>query len=310
MILPLLLLIVDGGAAMAVSCVTPIGPFCPFRSTACADGGPLGEAMAELSQQAMPNFAMEFARLQLTVTSGGEPDLAKVNELADELLKAEAQWSNMLTRMRLTDDFQSREYFKMTAAWTDRQGESLESVGLMMRWQAGCMKAMAAGQPPLPPPPGLDLTKMAQQAQQQQQQGGGGGGASSMMDQMGAAQGVDASPFSGMESAFESDVVRAEYEQLCRDHASIIKLGETYGTFDPLGKLAYLDALEAVEERWDVFFSRFALLGQLNADYVEQTEAFLKSMGGMGAETFREVLSEAHQLMRRDAEEERSRGVA
>jgi hypothetical protein len=154
------------------------------------------------------------------------------------------------------------------------------------------------------------LTKMAQQAQQQQQQGGGGGGASSMMDQMGAAQGVDASPFSGMESAFESDVVRAEYEQLCRDHASIIKLGETYGTFDPLGKLAYLDALEAVEERWDVFFSRFALLGQLNADYVEQTEAFLKSMGGMGAETFREVLSEAHQLMRRDAEEERSRGVA
>jgi len=28
-------------------------------------------------------------------------------------------------------------------------------------------------------------------------------------------------------------------------------MGESYGSYDPLGKLAFLDALEAVEERWD-----------------------------------------------------------
>ena len=98
--------------------------------------------------------------------------------------------------------------------------------------------------------------------------------------------------------------MREEYQKLCRDHASIVKLGEGFGGFDPLGKLAYLDALEAVEERWDVFFSRFALMGALNQDFVDQTSVFLGSMG-MSASDFREVLGEAHALMRKDAEVER-----
>ena len=53
----------------------------------------------------------------------------------------------------------------MTEAWTERQGESLETVGLMMRWQADCMRAFADGRPPLPPPPGVDLGKLMQQQQ-------------------------------------------------------------------------------------------------------------------------------------------------
>jgi len=72
-----------------------------------------------------------------------------------------------------------------------------------------------------------------------------------MMSQLTSAQAVTATPFSGEEAAFESEVVRAEYEKLCRDHAALIKMGESYGSYDPLGKLAFLDALEAVEERWD-----------------------------------------------------------
>ena len=47
------------------------------------------------------------------------------------------------------------------------------------------------------------------------------------------------------------EVVKSEYESICMSHAQIIKMGESYGSFDPLGKIAFLDALEAVEERWD-----------------------------------------------------------
>ena len=91
------------------SYVTPIGPFCPFRSAACADGSFLADEFKALSAEQMPKFAAEMARLQLTVTTGGEPDVARVRELADQLSDAEESWRAMLTRMRLSTDFQSRE---------------------------------------------------------------------------------------------------------------------------------------------------------------------------------------------------------
>ena len=51
---------------------------------------------------------------------------------------------------------------------------------------------------------------------------------------------------------FESDVVRAEYEKLSRDHAALITMGEGFGSFDPLGKCAYVDAVEAKMEAYTV----------------------------------------------------------
>ena len=156
--------------------------------------------MQDLTSSKMPNFAAEMSRLQLEMSAGNEPDQQRVLALADDLFEAEEQWRVMLTRMRLAEDFQSREYFKLTSAWCSRQGESLESVGVMMRWQADNMKAFATGGTPLPPPPGVDLMKLAQQQQQSGQQ--------NMMAQMSSAEAVDATPFTGSESAFESDVRR------------------------------------------------------------------------------------------------------
>ena len=57
----------------------------------------------------MPKFATEMARLQLTMSTGGEPDVKRVRELADQLSTAEESWRAVLTRMRLSTDFQSRE---------------------------------------------------------------------------------------------------------------------------------------------------------------------------------------------------------
>ena len=290
--------------ARAMAVVTPIGPFCPFRSAACAANGPLGIAMDKMTSMDagfMPRFAAEMARINLQMQTGEQPDTEKVKQLANELYKAEEDWRTMLTRMRMTDDFQSREYYKMTEAWTLRQGESLETMGLMMRWQADNMKAFATGGMPLPPPPGIDLDKLAQQQQS-------GGAPSNMMTQVSSSQSITAQPFTPDSAAFESDVVRTEYEQLCRDHAGIIKLGESYGSFDWRGKLAFIDSLEAVEGRRDTFYARFQLMGALNSEFEEQTSAFLESMG-MSATIWREVLGEAHGIMRKEAEEE-SGGLA
>lgn len=199
--------------------LTPIGPFCPFRSAACADGSALSSAMGDLTQTKMPQFAMEvkpeapappatflvsrplcvdaceqMSRLQLEMQAdpNGTPDVGRIKRLAADLSEAENEWRGMLTRMSLVDDFQAREYYKMTAAWAERQGESLETIGNMMRWQADCMVAFADGRPPLPPPPGIDMEKLARQQMQAQSNG-----PSSMMSQISAAQSVDAAPFTG-----------------------------------------------------------------------------------------------------------------
>lgn len=203
----------------------------------------------------LPSFATEMARLQLEMQANpeGQPDLERIRRLATQLSEADAEYQKTLDGMMNSEDFQAREYYKLTQAWSEKQGLPLEKLRMMMRWQTQCMFAMADGRPPPFPPPGLDVAKIAEQ----QQQSGG----SSMLNQVGAAQAVDATPFTGEEAAFESPVVREEYESLCRDHDGIIRLGQSFGTFDPLGKLAYLDSLEAIEERWDIFFSRFALLG-------------------------------------------------
>ena len=276
--------------------VTPIGPFCVFRSSACADGSPLAAGMTGLSTVDMPKFAAEMARLQLTMQSGGEPDLARVRELADDLSRAEGEWKMCLTRMRLASDFQALEYFQMTQAYLERKGQTMDQMMLSMRWQADNMRAFASGMPPQPPPPGLNLEELMRSQQD--------AGQANPMAQVAAAQSVDCTPFTGNEAAFQSEMVQEEYAKLCKDHASTIKLGESYGSFDPVGKLAFLDAIEAIEARWDVFFARFALLDALNPSFKEQVDAFLQTMG-MDEDTFRQVLGEAHAIMRRDAERER-----
>jgi hypothetical protein len=67
----------------------------------------------------------------------------------------------------------------------------------------------------------------------------------------------------------------------------------------------FLDQIEALEERWDVFFARFSLMGMLEPVYVEECKKFLASMN-MDETDFRTLLKRAHHLMREDAERERN----
>ncbi|CAE8634301.1 unnamed protein product [Polarella glacialis] len=274
-----------GGSA---AYITPIGPFCPFRSAECNFDSVLGLGMGELTKSG-PNFATEMARIQLDMQMGQQPDLPRVRQLADELDSSYSKWQVLMTKLRYGDDFQSREYFKLTSVHMQRQGKSLEDMGQMVKYQVECMRAFADGRMPPFPPPGLDLTTPP--------------GSSPTAAGMSSA-GIQADPFDGTESIFQSKLVKDEYDAVCRDHRQLITLGERYGSFDPLGKLAFLDQLGAIQVRWDVFFARLGLVGALNPDFKEQSQQFLSSMG-LEPLQFRSLIDEAHLVMRREAESER-----
>ncbi|KAG7355086.1 DUF1825 domain containing protein [Nitzschia inconspicua] len=121
---------------------------------------------------------------------------------------------------------------------------------------------------------------------------------------MQAAEKITASPFDPEE--LESEPIKQEYKKLIMDHSNLIEFGSHYDDFDPLGKLSFLDQIEAIEERWDAFFFCFKLMDSLNKEYIEQCENFLSSMK-LNEDEYRELLSESHRLMRLDAERERDR---
>jgi len=177
----------------SVVCITPIGPFCPFRSSACRDDGLLASGMSELSSMT-PRFMTELARIQLSMQTGSEVDPAQVRRIGEEMLAAQTEWEQLLARMGMTDDFQAREYKKMTMAHLDKSGQSLETIGKMIRWQADCMIAYADRRPPPFPPAGVDLEMMAKQAS---------AGSSSPMSAIGAANAITSSPFTGGEAVFD-----------------------------------------------------------------------------------------------------------
>lgn len=296
----------DPGSSRVLGIVTPIGPLCPFSSAACAEDSFFGQEVNDLVLAKMPQLFTEVAELQGAMESGNFAELmqrrGRMATLADDLTMAEEEWRVLLARMRLATDFQSRELYKVAEAWTRRQGETLESMGSKMRYSADTMRAVSIGQAPTPPPAGYDPIKLMRLWMRQ-----GSAAGLSVVTTMAAGGGVDALPFTGSEAVFQSEVVVAEYDQLCKDHKALISFGEQFGSFDPLGQVAFLDALAAVEERWDVFFSRARLVGELGPEYEDQTECFLKSLD-MDAQQFRELLFESHELLRKDAEEARNRG--
>ena len=157
------------------------------------------------------------------------------------------------------------------------------------------MRAMALNAPPPMPPADLDLQQLMSRT--------AGDKPPPSMTRMSAAEQITSNPFD--KSALKTKTIRKEYEQLCSEHMNLIELGDRYSTFDPTGKIAFIDEIEKIENRWDVFFTRFSLMGALNPDFSRQCEAFLMSMN-LSAGEYRTLLKRAHELMRHDAEEERN----
>ena len=281
--------------------LTPVGPFCPFHSTASLEMEPRVEQM----QQATPDFAAELSRIQQEMMMGQTPDADRLRKLADDIDVAVDQWEGLLTRLRITPDFQTKEYAKLTDAHLKAHGVSPQAIASMMRWQSGCMRSLADNTPPPMPPPDLDLEALVNDARKNR--GSEKEDKTPSISAMQAAEKITASPFDPEE--FESEPIKQEYKQLIMDHSNLIEFGSKYDDFDPLGKLSFLDQIEAIEERWDAFFFRFKLMNSLNKEFIEQCEQFLASMKLTEGE-YRELLKESHRLMRLDAERERDRSYS
>lgn len=282
----------DGAIGLGGDLVTPIGPFCPFRSYACnfaptvTDGDLSTPVVGSARQHVAAEFSTEVARLQLDAQVGSTPDLSKMRELALALQRTHWQWEERIEQMGKSDDFQSLEYHALIESKLKLQGSTIWQMAARIKYQADSMLAMAEmRQPPLPPI-GVDLRQPCPDPPPQP----------SMV--------MQASPWTGREALFESDIVRSELLQLESDHRNLINIGGRYGTFDAIGKDKFIDMVEDVEDRWDVFFKRASLVGAINPEYRDQSAKLLSSMR-IGSAQFRSLLGAAHDRMRIVAETER-----
>jgi Domain of unknown function (DUF1825) len=58
---------------------------------------------------------------------------------------------------------------------------------------------------------------------------------------------------------FDSEVIKQEATQLFTDYKYLIELGVKYGKFDREGQKIYIDQMEAVLDRFEIFMKRFEL---------------------------------------------------
>lgn len=276
--------------------LTPIGPFCHFQSSSTKDLEPRYEQITEQT----PEFATEMQRVQLELEMGHDPDPDKLFRVSEGIEKSVQKWSALWQKLQQSSDFQTVEYRTLVQVHLETTaGLTPTSLTSMMKWQSQCMQAMALNAPPPLPPTDLDLNKLAAASNKAQNENKKSPSLTAMMN----AEPIVAAPFQE-DALVATDTIRDEFQQLNQQHEELIKFGHLYSTFDAKGKLLFLDQIDLVEERWDIFYKRFELMGDvLNPDFISQCEDFLKSMN-LTEKEFRQLLKQAHALMRKNAEEE------
>ena len=275
-------------AALHSSLPTPVGPFCPFRSDFCA-GDAVDAKMAELSEMA-PELSRRVAALTLDMQMGTPPKPETIGSLAKDMRRARDVHREVTSRLTGSVDFQAREYAALTAAALERRGSDEKLLEKMIDLQIEGMEAFAAGRPP--PMPTAEEQKAIEAMTQS------GGAPPTLLSQPAP---VTALPFADDSAALRSDVVREEFAALTADHRGLIEMGADFGSWDGFGQVMFLDRVDAIEERWNVFLGRFRLLGDLNPEFLEQTEAFLAGIG-LSTEEYLELHQQSHARLREAAE--------
>jgi len=275
----------SGLAATAMT--LPIGPLCPFRSEFWS-----AEAVNNYAAE-MPMKQRRLSELMSKLQQGTPLTPEEQSEMCRDMRESNDMWLATNFRLRRADDFQALETFALTEVRMQEGGLSMDAVEALMKWQPEQMAAMLEGRPPPPLPAGLSPAAIQQMSQS----------LPSVMSATSSDAGPTSPPFTANARALESTVVQDELEALTRDHEGLIRFGGKYRDFDPLGKQAYLDQVALIQERWRVFIGRFQLLGELNPDYVAESERYLQSVG-MTIDQFHENLQATHDKMRADAEDE------
>ncbi len=276
----------DHQLAMAL---IPIGPFCPFRSSAAME-----------NESSPKGFAEEFSKIQSTLQVGGKIDSDRLRKLADNMDMAIQRWEDLFRRLESTPDFGAREYTSMAEAHLKEHGTDTKSIALLIRWQSSCMRALAEKEQPPMPPQELDLQRLMDNETKQSNNNNNNNNKKPSISAMQEATMVTANPLDD-EMAFESESMRDEYNQLVQDHSSLMEKGSNYENLAPSDKLTFLDLIELIQARWDSLLDRCEF--SLSQEYIDQCQNYLKCMK-LTEDEFRHLLRVSHRLMRQDAERE------
>ncbi len=91
---------------------------------------------------------------------------------------------------------------------------------------------------------------------------------------------------------FESEIVQEEAKRLFNDYQELMKLGADYGKFDREGKKMFIDTMEALMQRYQVFMKRFELSEDFQAKMtVEQLRTQLSQFGMTPEQMFEQMNS-------------------
>jgi phosphoenolpyruvate carboxylase len=89
---------------------------------------------------------------------------------------------------------------------------------------------------------------------------------------------------------FDSEVVQQEAKQLFEDYQSLTQLGGEYGKFDREGKKIFIDKMEALMERYQIFMKRFELSEDFMAQMtVQQLKTQLGQFGMTPEQMFQQM---------------------
>jgi len=266
----------------------PVGPLCPYQSS-YMQSDEIEKGM-ESFMEGGNDFYGPYMRFMLSIQAQQLPPKEEVAKLAEQMEKFNDNWKVLMTRFQLAPDFQAQQLWKFMGEFLEGQGISFSQQLKANEWQLEALRAFVAGTPPPELPPELEPIMKNPQAN--------GPIPSAFMDD-GFSPGITAAPFES--EALKSEMVREELAKLIKDHKMIVKLGEQYGKWDREGKKMYIDQLEAVEDRWDIFIKRFELMGEQNPLFTEQAEAYLAKLQ-ITPDEFREMNKKVRQQMREDAE--------
>lgn len=89
---------------------------------------------------------------------------------------------------------------------------------------------------------------------------------------------------------FDSEIVQQEAKDLFQEYQSLMQLGSEYGKFDREGKKIFIDKMETLMERYQIFMKRFELSEDFMAQMtVEQLKTQLNQFGITPAQMFQQM---------------------
>ncbi len=89
---------------------------------------------------------------------------------------------------------------------------------------------------------------------------------------------------------FDSDIIQQEAKQLFEDYQHLTQLGSKYGKFDRDGKIAFIERMETLLDRYRVFMKRFELSDDFMAKMtVEQMNTQMGQFGMTPLQMFEQM---------------------